>query len=77
MTTTKTNRGKRGTIKQILNRDSVYTLNGFALKVSRRVGRNVSPAEIKRSLFHMESEGQLVVRISDTNRVFGKLADWN
>ncbi len=50
---------KRGSIRQLLDRKSVYNLQDYARKVGKKIGRSVSKSEILTSLNHMKKEGQL------------------
>ncbi len=65
----------RGAIRQLINRESVYTLRDYVRKVSKRIKRTVTMGEVKTSLRHMEYEGQLVAFIDsdNNNRVVGRL----
>lgn len=51
--------GKRGSIKQILDRDKIYNLSDYARKTGKKIGRLVSKAEVLTCLSHMQNEGQL------------------
>jgi len=50
---------KRGTIKQILNRQTIYNLSDYARKLGKEFGCSVSKSQILTALGHMEKEGQL------------------
>lgn len=73
MTTTYT---KRGVIKQLVNRETVYRLSDYVRYVFKRTGRTYSTGNIVLSLRAMEREGQLVHTVVE-GKVIGKLADWN
>jgi len=49
---------KRGAIRQLLNRQSIYSLADYSRKVSKRTGRKISKSEILGTLNHMQKEGQ-------------------
>ena len=72
MTNSKT---KRGAIRQLINRQSVYSLQDYSRKITKRIGRYVSKTDVRRALRHMETEGQLVAFIDNDNndRVVGRL----
>ena len=52
------NFSKRGAIRQLLNRESVYSVADYSRKVSRKIGVSVSKGEILTCLNHMQYEGQ-------------------
>lgn len=62
---------KRASVRQILNRDKVYSLRTYARKISKRVGRIISTNEIKTCLTHMKKEGQITFRIVNDRYVVG------
>ena len=49
---------KRGAIRQLLNRKTIYSLADYSRKVSKKIGRNISKAGILTALSHMQKEGQ-------------------
>ena len=50
---------KRGTIKQLLDRKTIYNVSDYARKTGKKIGRFVSKSEVLTALNHMEKEGQL------------------
>lgn len=50
---------KRGTIKQLLDRETIYNVSDYARKTGKKIGRNVSKSEVLTALSHMQREGQL------------------
>ena len=62
---------KRGSIRQILDRDKIYNLNFYARKIGKKIGRKVSGSEIKTCLSHMKKEGQVAFKIINSKHVVG------
>jgi len=50
---------KRNTIRQLLNRETVYSLADYSRKVSKKVGRNITKGAILNCLCRMQNEAQL------------------
>lgn len=68
MTTTATKtKTKRGTIRQLLNRTTIYNLSDYARKVSKATGREYSNEDIVRSLEGMQREGRIWYVIAGHN----------
>jgi len=62
---------KRSTIRQLVNRETVYNLSDYSRKVSKQVAP-MTITEIVRALGHMAKEGQLYFRI-EGKKVIGCL----
>lgn len=63
---------KRGMIKQLLNRETVYSLADYSRKVYKKIGRQYKVSEIAYTLRNMAREGQLIYIIVN-NKVHGCL----
>jgi len=64
-----TKRTKRGTIKQLVNRDKSYLVSDIVRKTSKIMGRAYRTCDITSSLKKMQREHQLYHEIRG-NRVF-------
>ena len=68
----KKTKGKRGTIKALVNRNKAYSLADYRRKVSKILDRNFRVCDITRSLRDMAHEGQLIFSVSN-RKVYGCL----
>lgn len=63
-------KGRRASIKQLLDRKSVYTLQDYARKTSKKIGTEVTKGEVRNALLKMAREGQIMYELKG-ERVYG------
>lgn len=61
---TKNTTSKRGVIKQLLNRETVYNLSDYSRKVTKIVGKPITIIGVVKALGAMSREGQLFFHIN-------------